>query len=149
MTREQLSHLIAIHGGELANWPQQSRQQALRLLDSDTSARAMLEQQQAVEALLNQLPLPEFSGLEAKILNQTLPPRQPSLLERFLSWLLPDQGLTLQWWRPAVAACLPLVFGVLVGNYFSFGVVVEDDGFQYWEDELSMLSLTDSAVSQL
>jgi hypothetical protein len=149
MTLEQLTHLIAIHGGERANWPQESREQALPLLDSSAAARALLEQQQAVDALLDQLPLPKFDGLEARILNQTLPPRQRSSLERFVSWLLPDRGLTLQWWRPAAAACLPLVFGVLVGNYFSFGVANEDDGFHYWEDELTMLSLTNYAESQL
>jgi hypothetical protein len=36
-----------------------------------------------------------------------------------------------------------LVFGIVLGNYFSFGIGIEDDGFQYWDDELAMLSLTD------
>jgi hypothetical protein len=36
-----------------------------------------------------------------------------------------------------------LAFGIVVANYFSFGVGIENDGFQYWGDELAMLSLTD------
>jgi len=48
-----------------------------------------------------------------------------------------------QVWCPAIAVSIPLVFGIVLGNYFSFGVGIEDDGFQYWGDELAMLSLTD------
>ena len=82
-----------------------------------------------------------FSGLEAKILGQSLPPRTPSLLEQLLEWLLPNSGFTLRLWQPVAAACLPLVFGIVLGNFYSFGVTFESDEMEYWEDELTMLSL--------
>ena len=43
-------------------------------------------------------------------------------------------------WKPVAAACLPLVFGIILGNFYSFGVTFESDEIEYWEDELSMLS---------
>ena len=53
-----------------------------------------------------------------------------------------------------MAACLPLVFGILLGNYFTFGVFgeagvyLDGDEYEYWEDELTMLSLTDYSESE-
>ena len=51
-------------------------------------------------------------------------------------------------WRPALAACLPLVFGIVLGNYYSFGISSEVDEFDYWEDELAMIALTDISESE-
>ena len=87
--------------------------------------------------------MPNFPGLESRILNQPLPERNRGLFEAAVNWLMPEGSLGNQVWRPAIAACIPLVFGIVLGNYFSFGIGVEDDGFQYWGDELAMLSLTD------
>ena len=36
-----------------------------------------------------------------------------------------------------------MLVGIVMSNYFTFGVVVADQGFQTWDDELVMLSLTD------
>ena len=51
----------------------------------------------------------------------------------------------MQWWRPLSAACLPMLVGIVMSNYFTFGVDVADQGFQAWDDELVMLSLTDTS----
>jgi hypothetical protein len=101
------------------------------------------QENEQLDRLLNQIEVPDFSGLESRVLNQSLPERQMPALDRFLDWLLPRENFGKNIWRPATAACLPLVFGIVVGNYFSFGFNLESDGFSYWEDELTMLSLND------
>ena len=60
-----------------------------------------------------------------------------------MNWLISDENFSKQVWRPIVAACIPLAFGIVLGNYFSFSIGIEDYGFQYWDDELVMLSFTD------
>ena len=94
-----------------------------------------------LEQQLDVLPVPIFEGLEAKILSQPLPPRTISPLDTLLDWLLPNSEFTLRLWQPVAAACLPLAFGIVLGNFYSFGVTFESDEMEYWEDELTMLSL--------
>ena len=103
----------------------------------------LLNQQWQVEESMAKLEVPSFSGLETRVLNQPLPEQNRSFFEEVMSWLILDEYFGKQFWRPAIAACIPLVFGIVLGNYFSFGIGIEDDGFQYWDDELAMLSLTD------
>ena len=97
---------------------------------------------------MDQLAVPGFPDLELKVLTQEPPARSESLSDRIVNWLLPERNFRKQLWRPAMAACLPLVFGILLGNYFSFGVFAEADEYEYWEDELTMLSLTDYSENE-
>ncbi len=115
--------------------------QAISIFMTDISEQRRLEQQ------LDQITVPEFAGLQARILNQQLPPRNDPLLDKLLDWLIPAGGFTIQLWRPAMVACLPLVFGIVLGNYYSFGVGLQSSEVEYWEDELAMLSLSDYSES--
>ncbi len=145
MNREGFAALLDQHGSQLNDWPASVTAAARSLLASDVHARELLEQQAAIEGLLADLPQPDFIGLQTRILNQPLPTRPQSAIDKLLAWLIPDNGLSVQWWRPLTAACLPLFFGIVMSNYFTFGVVSQDQGFQDWEDELVMLSLNDSS----
>ena len=143
MTLEEFTRIIDLYGSESARWPKKLRAECQSFVTNNIEARTLLNQQWLVDEIMEQLEVPSFPGLETRVLNQPLPERNLSLLEAVMSWLLPGENLGKQLWRPAIAACIPLVFGIVLGNYFSFGVGVEDDGFQYWGDELAMLSLTD------
>ena len=144
MTLEEFTRIIDLHGAESARWPKRLRAECEAFVANSIEARSLLNQQWAVDELLEQLEVPEFHGLESHILNQALPERNRSFFDPIVEWLLPQGGYAQNLWRPAVVACLPLVFGIVLANYFSFGVGVgvENDGFQYWGDELAMLSLT-------
>ena len=143
MTLEEFTRIIDMHGSESAHWPKRLRAECEAFVANNIEARSLLNQQWSVDELMEQLEVPNFPGLETRVLNQTLPERNRSFLDPIVDWLLPQGGYGQHLWRPAVAACLPLVFGIVLANYFSFGVGIENDGFQYWGDELAMLSLTD------
>ena len=107
-----------------------------------------MQQFTLLEQSLDELAPPAFLGLETRILIQALPPQNQSLIDKLVAWLFPDHGSSLSLWRPTFAACLPLVFGLLVGNFTDL-VNLEDSGdYQYWDDELIMLSFNDYSDSE-
>ena len=143
MTLEKFTRIIDLHGTETARWPKALRDECESFVANNVEARMLLNQQWQVEESMAKLEVPSFPGLETRVLNQSLPERNRSFIEEVMNWLIPEESFGKQAWRSAMAACIPLVFGIVLGNYFSFGIGIEDDGFQYWDDELTMLSLTD------
>lgn len=143
LTLSDFTNLLDRHGANLDTWPAPARAAGQHLLDSDVAAQDLLRRQRQLDSLLDALPIPEFAGLESRVLHQPLPPRSRSVMDAALEWLFPANALGRQFWRPAMAACLPLVFGIVVGNFYSFGITTENPGFDYWDDELYMLSLND------
>ncbi len=144
MNLEQFAHLLDVRGCARPAWPAREREQAEALLRENAAARDLLQRQQRMENLLDQIEAPEFPGLEASVLRQPLPARPGTLAGRIIDWLTPGNS-PLAWWRPAFAACLPLVFGVALSGWFSFGVDPQDSGYAYWDQELYLLSLYEYA----
>ena len=129
-------------------WPEFLREDLEAFLAKNESARSLLSEYSQLEQSLDKIAVPDFPGLETRVLNQSLSPRQQSLFVSLISWLLPTENFGANLWRPALAACLPLVFGIVLGNYYSFGISSEVDEFDYWEDELAMIALTDISESE-
>ena len=148
MTLEEFSKIVDIYGSDAGEWPTGLRDDCLAFIADSSEARTLIKQQRDLNRLMDQIAVPEFSDLEAKVLNQQLPDRSGSPIDQLMDWLLPQNNFGIKLWRPAMVACLPLVFGILLGNFFSFGVFVEGDEYEYWEDELTMLSLTDYLESE-
>lgn len=148
MTLEEFIALLEIQGSDLQAWAPAQRQAAEALLATSSDAARLLREQSHADTLLRNLPAPEFPGLVARISQQPLPERTPPLAERLLNWILPDRGIA-GLWRPATAACLPLLFGVVMANYFSFGIGTDSQAVAYWEDELAMISLADYTANQV
>ena len=142
------SQVIEIYGADSAMWPEDLREDLEAFLAKNESARSLLSEYSQLEQSLDKIAVPDFPGLETRVLNQALSPRQQSLFVSLISWLLPTENFGANLWRPALAACLPLVFGIVVGNYYSFGISSEVDEFDYWEDELAMIALTDISESE-
>lgn len=147
MTLGEFTKIINLYGTEPSCWPSELYAQCQTFLATNSEAEALLQQQKQVDELMEQLTVPDFPGLEHRVLNQALPARDSIFLDRLLSWLIPDNNIGKQIWRPACAACMPLFIGILLGNFFSFGIGIEDDSFPYWDDELVMLSLSDYTES--
>ena len=148
MTLHKLTDILESYGCDTSRWPEGDRQQCLDLIATDSQASALYQQFVSLENQLDHLQAPDFSGLEQKVLQQQLPKRAPKLSDRLVNWLLPSAG-SHNYWRPALAACLPLVMGIMVGNFSSVGSNTSDDGFQYWEDELMMLSFSEYTETDL
>jgi len=96
-----------------------------------------------------------YSRVEARVLNQPLPPQsQPTVpgtpyfasgltqsIDTLIDWVNPRRQTL---WQPMLAASCPLVLGIVIGNFFHFGVNVSTEpGFESWDDELVMLSFND------
>lgn len=148
MTIDQFTYIIETYGCEPANWPSDNREACKNLLRENIEARTLLARQEELDGLMNKLEVPAFPGLENKVLNQSLPPQAMSPADRFIDWLLPTENLRTQFWRPALAACLPLAFGIVIANFYSFGIGLEYDNPDYWADELTLLSLSDYSEVQ-
>lgn len=148
MNITEFSQLLDAKGSDPNAWPAEQRYAAEDLLTSNPDAQELLRMQRRIDTLLGELPTPALDGLAARIAAQPLPPQRLPLADRVLNWLLPDQGVTALW-RPLTAACLPLLFGVLMGNHFNFGISTESAVSEYWEDELAMISLTDYSENQV
>lgn len=141
MELREFTSLLDRYGSSLEDWPGHEAESARRLLEREPAATAALARQRELETLICDLPAPRFPGLETRIASQPLPARGRSPLDRLLGFLLPGAAGARGLWRPAMAACLPLVMGVVLGNYLSFGIIAEDQITQDWDEELMMLSL--------
>ncbi len=148
MTLDEFTHILEVYGSDAEQWPGAQREACLHFTKVNAQAKAMLASYQQLDANLNAIAPPSFPGLEQRVLSQSLPSRQSGFLDSIISWLLPATDSWSNLWRPLTAACLPLVFGIVVGNFYSFGITIEDDGFQYWDDELLMLSFNEYSGEQ-
>lgn len=144
MTLKDFTKLIESYGANPQDWPGNVRENGIELINTDSSAKEFLSQHQELESLLDEIEIPDFPGLAHAVLNQPLPARQLGFADQLISWFIPE-NFGLQLWRPVTAACLPLVFGVVLGNYYSFGVTDQDIELEYWDDELALLSFNDFA----
>jgi hypothetical protein len=141
MTKEEFLQLIEEQGAAAENWPHHLRPEIDHLLANDSDAVHALAEYRELDTLLLRIPVPDFSAATRRIANIDLPAQSLDLLDTIFNWLFPYSG-SAQVWRPALLACLPLLFGVAMGNYFNFGIS-NDDLQTAWDDELLMLSLSD------
>ena len=100
-----------------------------------------------------------YSRVEARVLNQPLPPQsqltqsQPTkpdavfdgglthAIDALIDWVSPRRQTL---WQPVLAALCPLTLGIVLGNFFHFGInTTTEPSFESWDDELVMLSFND------
>ncbi|HAT28152.1 MAG TPA: hypothetical protein DCS89_14135 [Gammaproteobacteria bacterium] len=143
MTLEEFGKIIESYGSSSERWPVDMREECENFIADNSEARELVNRQLELEMLMDQIAVPEFPGLEARVLDQQLPSRKLAPLDQFLEWLLPADKSGKQFWRPAMVACLPLIFGIIIGNFYNFGVGLQGESFEYWDDELYILSLND------
>jgi hypothetical protein len=143
MTLEEFGKIIESYGSSSERWPVDMREECENFIADNSEARELVNWQLELEMLMDQIAVPEFPGLEARVLDQQLPSRKLAPLDQFLEWLLPADKSGKQFWRPAMVACLPLIFGIIIGNFYNFGVGLQGESFEYWDDELYILSLND------
>lgn len=141
MNPNEFAELILVYGADLDRWPDSLRSQAQTLVATDKRAASLLQREQSLADLLDEAQVPAMAGLEQRVLRQALPPQRSSKINALLNWLLPGE-VSHYWWRPALAATVPLVFGIVLGNFFSFGISSTSET-QDWADEMYLLSLTD------
>lgn len=146
ITPERFATIIEAYGSQPERWPENERDAALAYMEHHTPAQILVTEYRKLDELLDQFSATEISRLEQRMLEHVVDAVGNNLFDQLMDWLLPRSGRVLAWmWRPALVACLPLICGIYLGNYYSFGI----DGTQNSrEEELYMLSLNDYAEIQ-
>lgn len=141
ISSERFAAIVEAYGTEPARWPTEERTAAMTHCATHPEAQALIEQFQTLDELLNQFHVADLSALQRNVLTQIARTSAENVFDRLLDWLSPHSERLMAWlWRPALVACLPLVCGVLLADYFSFGI----EGVQNSrEEELYLLSLND------
>lgn len=143
MTPERFAQIVETCGSRPERWPAQERMDAEAYSHQNAQAQELCAQYARLETLLDGLSVPAMPGLEQRVLRRAASLTRDSLFDRALDWLLPRSDRLLAWiWRPALVACLPLVCGIYMANFFSFGIAAPEVA---WEEELSLLALNDYA----
>ena len=101
--------LLDAAGSNKTLWPAEVRVNAEQLLAHSAQARAELQAAQVLDQLVSAVPEHVAPpGLHARIL-AGLPPEMSGLVDQLVGWL------TVGFWRPAISALVPLLFGAWLG----------------------------------
>ena len=113
----------------------------------------------ALDALLERAALADpidaqaYARLEARVLTQSLPPQSrpfvDTLIDSLIEWFAPHPQLR---WRSVMAATCPILLGIVIGNFYHFGVATPepyDALANSWDDEFAMLSYTEVTTLEL
>lgn len=143
ISSERFTAIVEAYGTEPARWPAEERSAAIAHCETHPEAQRLIVEFQALDAMLDQFQVADLSLLQRNVLSQVARTSAGNIFDRLLDWLLPHSERIMAWlWRPALVACLPLVCGILLADYFSFGI----EGVQNSrEEELYLLSLNDYA----
>ena len=141
ISSERFAAIVEAYGTEPARWPAEERSAAMAHCATHPEAQTLLAEFRALDEMLDQYQVEDLSVLQRNVLSQVARTSAGNAFDRLLEWVLPHSERLMAWlWRPALVACLPLVCGILLADYFSFGI----EGVQNSrEEELYLLSLND------
>lgn len=143
MNIKQLTLIFEVYGSKPEGWPVDKVKEIYDLLETNSDAISLKKEFDEMDQTLNELYLPNFDNLTQQILDRQLPQRNSNLATDLLNWIWPAHLSIRYFWRPISAAALPLLFGIFLGNYFSFGINYESSDSEYWAEELTILALID------
>ena len=143
MNIKQLTLIFEVYGSKPEGWPVDKVEEIYELLKTKSDAISLKKEFDEMGQTLNELYLPNFDNLTQQILDRQLPQRNSNLATDLLNWIWPAHRSIRYFWRPISAAALPLLFGIFLGNYFSFGINYESFDSEYWAEELTILALID------
>lgn len=143
ISSERFAAIVEAYGTEPARWPAEERSAAMAHCATHREAQTLIAEFRALDEMFDQYQVADLSMLQRNVLSQVARTSAGNIFDRLLDWLLPHSERIMAWlWRPALLACLPLVCGILLADYFSFGI----EGIQNSrEEELYLLSLNDYA----
>ena len=156
MNLERFTLIVESYGADSQQWPGDERVEALEFSRTSSDAMSLLDQAAELDQhlALFELPNSELSvqriemGILSALKQGTL--KQGRLkqerLERLLDWVLPDfDDLAHTLWRPALVACVPLLFGVAI----AIGLMLTNNTYELSSDEeLSLLAFTDTVSEE-
>jgi hypothetical protein len=108
MNAERFRELVDAYGADSRRWPAGERVAMEAFRAAQPQAESWLREAKELDAWLD-----GDTVTPRDLSRQILGALPPSLAEGIIAWLLPSTPSL--WWRPAVAAVLPMVLGVAIG----------------------------------
>lgn len=143
MTAQRFEQIVTAYGSEPARWPAPEREAGMHFLTESPAAQTLVAEYRELNLLLDAVQVPALTQMEQRVMRSLREATRDSLLDKVLNWLLPRQQHGMAWaWRPALVACLPLVCGIYMANFYSFGI---DSVENSWQEELYLISMNDYA----
>jgi len=137
MNHSRLLQLINAYGTNSDRWPEEERLAALQQLAQDSEARQAIVNLKSFDAALDSYVAAPAPHLRNMILGNL----RKSWIDSCIEWFMPSfDELLAYFWRPVLAASLPLITGLLLGSSL-FTVDIADT----WEDEIELIALYDSS----
>lgn len=120
MNLERLREIIGSYGAAEDSWPPDERNAVLSLLDHSAEARALVSIEASLDTLLDAFEIPSDSHAQNRLKQKILTEIAPNVVERIIDWLTPEmEALRSSFWRPTLAAALPLLVGIAIGINFA------------------------------
>lgn len=136
MNHTRLVQIINAYGTNSDRWPEKERLAALQQLEQNPEAQQAIVNLKSFDAALDSYATAPAPHLRNKILGNL----RKSWVDSCIEWLMPSfDELLAYFWRPVLAASLPLITGLLLGSSL-FTVEIADT----WEDEVELIALYDS-----
>lgn len=145
MNIETFDRLLQSYGTSESHWPAEMRDAARQLLADDDQARALVERYAPLDAALDKYAVnPNMARIRAALVAQV---GRKNIIDRITDWLLPQSGNLHAFWRPALAAALPLILGIILGSTLSFGST--SNTTDTWNNEMSLVALSSTNTESL
>ena len=145
MNLETFTKLLDSYGTVEANWPAEVRGEALAFLAENEAARSLLAGYAPLDHALDRYTVrPDIDRMRAALMAKV---GRKNLFDRVTAWLMPEPGNLQTFWRPAVAATLPLILGIILGSTVSLDNA--DSYTDSWSDEISMVALSTNITDTL
>lgn len=140
MNLNTLTTLLETYGTVESNWPVAVRAEARQYLAANEDARQLLKRYVPLDIALEKYVVdPNTARIRATLLVAI---GRRNIIDRMTAWLLPERGLLHSFWRPTLAASLPLILGIVLGSTLSIGNTNTTP--DAWNDQLSLVSLSDN-----
>lgn len=148
MNLERFARLVSAYGANSKAWPIEEREDAMRFLQHNALAEKLLKDEQVLDEhldfyLTSELDLERLKSNIVDAAYGRLEEAKTGPLSRLLDWLIPVSSIDI--WRPALAATLPLIIGTLLG----MNIDAELDPGDSWEDGLEIMAMADVATTGL
>jgi len=112
----RLREIIDSYGACEKNWPSDERVAVLALLDESADARALVSAETAFDTLLDTFEVSDDLIAQDHLKRKILANVKQGLVGRIIEWLTPElESMPSSFWRPAVAATIPLILGIAIG----------------------------------
>lgn len=141
MDLETLKTLVDCYGTDPGRWPEDKQAGARALIARSAAARSIVHESMSLDAAMDRASVNvDVTALEARIMS-AVARQSTSWMERFIDWLMPDLRQPVTLWRPALAASLPLVFGVVLGISVSFDSINSINSIDTYSDEEALIMM--------